>query len=62
LIKSIGKSEHKCCDHKTSRNITCYAEKREIFFWGGWLFAVGKSWDGEEGEIGEERVGRVGIY
>jgi len=27
------------------------------------LFAVGESWDGEEkGEIGEERVGRVGIY
>jgi len=26
------------------------------------LFAVGESWDGEEeGEIGEERVGRVGI-
>jgi len=27
------------------------------------LFAAGESWDGEEeGEIGEERVGRVGIY
>jgi len=27
------------------------------------LFAVGESWDGEEeGEIGEERVGRVGIH
>jgi len=27
------------------------------------LFAVGESWDGkEEGEIGEERVSRVGIY
>jgi len=27
------------------------------------LFAVGESWDGEEeGEIGEERVGRVVIY
>jgi len=33
------------------------------FFLGGWLFAVGESWDGEEeGEIGEERVGRVDIY
>jgi hypothetical protein len=44
--------------------MTCYAEKREIFFWeGGWLFAAGESWDGEEeGEIGEERVDRVGIY
>jgi len=46
LIKSIGKSEHGCCDHKTSRNMTCCAEKREILFWGGWLFAVGESWDG----------------
>jgi len=27
------------------------------------LFAVGESWDEkEEGEIGEERVSRVGIY
>jgi len=27
------------------------------------LFAIGESWDGEEeGEIGEERVGKVGIY
>jgi len=42
--------------------MTCCVEKREIFF-GGWLFAVGESWDGEkEGEIGEKRVGRVGIY
>jgi hypothetical protein len=30
---------------------------------GGWLFAVGESWDREEeGEIREERVGRVVIY
>jgi hypothetical protein len=30
---------------------------------GGWLFAVGESLDGEEeGEIGEERVDREGIY
>jgi len=37
--------------------------RRGIFFRGGWLFAVGESWDGEEeGEIGEERVGRVGIH
>jgi hypothetical protein len=44
--------------------MTSCAEKREIFFWrGGWLFAVGESWDGkEEGEIGEARVGRVLIY
>jgi len=27
------------------------------------LIAVGESWDGEEeGEIGEEKVDRVGIY
>jgi len=36
---------------------------RFFFFWGGgWLFAIGESWDREEeGEIGEERVGRGGI-
>jgi hypothetical protein len=34
LIKSVSKSEHGCCDHKTSRNITCCAEIREIFVWG----------------------------
>jgi len=64
LIKSIGKSEHGCCDHKTSRNITCCADMRKIFFfWGRWLFADGESWDEEEeGEIGEERVGRAVIY
>jgi hypothetical protein len=43
--------------------MTCCAKKREFFFFlggGGWLFAVGESWDGEEeGEIREERVGRV---
>jgi len=38
-------------------------EEGDLFFLGGWLFAVGESWDGEEEEeIGEERVGRVGIY
>jgi hypothetical protein len=34
LIKSVGKSEHGCYDHKTSRNMTCCAEMREIFVWG----------------------------
>jgi len=34
LIKSVGKSEHGCCDHKTSRNITCCDEMRKIFVWG----------------------------
>ena len=33
MIKSVGKSEHGSCDHKTSRNITCCAEMREIFVW-----------------------------
>jgi hypothetical protein len=43
--------------------MTC-DKKREIFFLGGgWLFAVGESWDvEEEGEIREERVGIVVIY
>jgi len=37
--------------------------RRGIFFFrGGWLFAVGKSWDGKEGEIGEKRDDRVVIY
>jgi len=40
--------------------------RKIFFFWGGrggWLFADGKSWDEEEeGEIGDERVGRAGIY
>jgi len=35
LIKSIGKLKHGCCDHKTSRNITCCADMRENFVWGG---------------------------
>jgi len=34
LIKSFGKSEHGCCDHKTSRNITCCADMRKIVFLG----------------------------
>jgi hypothetical protein len=34
LIKSVGKSEHGCCDHKTLRNITCCADIRKIFFGG----------------------------
>jgi hypothetical protein len=33
-----------------------------FFFRWGLVFAVGESWDGEEGEIEEERVGRVVIY
>ena len=46
-------------DKNPSVNQNTDAEKREIF-WGGWLFAVGESWDGdEEGEIGEERVNNI---
>jgi len=34
-----------------------------FFFWGGWLFAVGESWDEEEeGKIGEDRVEWEEIY
>ena len=44
--------------------MTC-VEKREILFWGGWVFAV---WKGRVGmgkkkkKIREERVGKVMIY
>jgi hypothetical protein len=43
--------------------MTC-VEKREIFFWGGLIICSlgGVRWDGEEGEIEEEMVGRVVIY
>jgi hypothetical protein len=45
-------------------NLLCWYE--EDFFFGGeggWLFADGESWDEEEeGEIGDERVGRAVIY
>jgi hypothetical protein len=44
--------------------MTC-VEKRGIFFGGGCLQfgRGGESWDGEEeGEISEERVGRVVIH
>ena len=34
MIKSVGKSEHGCCDHKTLRTISCCAEMREIFVRG----------------------------
>ena len=34
MIKSVGKSEYRCCDHKTSRNITCCANMRKFFFGG----------------------------
>jgi len=57
LIKSIGKSEHGCCDHKTSRNITCCAEMREIFVWGGGGLVVCR-W-GELG-LGRRRRNRGG--
>jgi hypothetical protein len=67
LIKSVGKSEHGCCDHKTSRNIiTCCAEMSEIFVWGGrgaGCLQMGRvGIRKKKGEIREERVGREGIY
>ena len=57
MIKSVGKSEHGCCDHKTSRNITCCADIREIFFWGGGGLVVCR-W-GELG-LGRRRRNRGG--
>jgi len=41
--------------------MTC-AEKRGIFFWVVVCSLGGESWDGEEGEIEEETVGKVEIY
>jgi hypothetical protein len=43
--------------------VTC-VKKNRIFLGGGVVYNLGgESWDGEEeGEIGEERVGRVVIY
>jgi hypothetical protein len=35
LIKSFGKSEHGCYEHKTSRNITCCDDMRKTFFFLG---------------------------
>jgi len=61
--KIHNKSEHGCCDHKSYRKMTC-VEKRWIFLGGVVVCSLrGESWDGEEdGEIREERVGRVMIY
>jgi len=45
--------------------MTCAKEREIFFFWGGVVVCCleGESCDGkEEGEIGEERVGRVVIY
>ena len=53
LIKFVGKSEHGCCDHKTSRNITCCADMRGIFVWGERGLVVCR-W----GELGLGRRGR----
>ena len=57
MIKFVGKSEHGCCDHKTSRNITCCADMREIFVWGGGGLVVCR-W-GELG-LGRRRRNRGG--
>jgi hypothetical protein len=57
LIKTIGKSEHGCCDHKTSRNITCCADMSKIFFGGGGGLVVCR-W-GELG-LGRRRRNRGG--
>jgi len=57
MIKFVNKSEHGCCDHKISRNITCCAEMREIFVWGGGGLVVCR-W-GELG-LGRRRRNRRG--
>jgi len=57
LIKSVSKSEHGCCDYKTSRNITCCADMREIFLLGGGGLVVCR-W-GELG-LGRRRRNRGG--
>ena len=52
--------------YKSMRNLSACVEKRGRVGMGAWLqFGKrgGGSWDGEEeGEIDEERVGRVWIY
>ena len=57
MVKSVGKSEHECCYHNTSRNITCCVEMREIFIWGGGGLVVCR-W-GELG-LGRRRRNRGG--
>jgi len=49
--------------YKSIRNLSACVEKRGRVGMGGWLqFGRGElGWE-EEGEIEEERVGRVGIY
>jgi hypothetical protein len=58
--KIHNKSKNGCI-----RKMSACVEKRGIFL-GGWVVVCslgGESWDGEEeGEIEEERVGRVWIY
>ena len=43
-------------------DLLCW-EEGDFFLGGGWLFAVGESWDEEEeGKIGEDRVEWEEIY
>jgi len=62
--KIHNKSEHECCDHiqKYKKDDLCW-EEGDIFRGVVVCILGGESWDGEEeGEIGKDRVGSVGIY
>jgi len=66
MIKStINRRTDVVTTYKSIRKMSAYVEKRGIFL-GGWVVVCsleGESWDEEEeGEIEEERVGRVWIY
>jgi len=66
MIKStINRRTDVVTTYKSIRKMSACVEKRGIFL-RGWVVVCsfgGESWDGEEeGEIEEERVGRVWIY
>jgi hypothetical protein len=66
MIKStINRRTNIVTTYKSIRKMSACVEKRGIFL-RGWVVVCsleGESWDGEEeGEIEEERVGRVWIY
>ena len=66
MIKStINQRTDVVTTYKCIRKMSACVEKRGICL-GGWVVVCslgGESWDGEEeGEIEEERVGRVWIY
>jgi hypothetical protein len=65
MIKStINRKTDVVTTYKSIRKMSACVEKRGIFLGGVVVFSLGgESWDEEEeGEIEEERVGRVWIY